>query len=1038
MRSEDQPNNRNWASSIMSVREQQLLLLGILLLNVLLLCSFQRPNSTDKAWQLSQQFAHQQVIDSAIYYHQRWQNQLEVDSNQQVAANAALLTQLLAQAETEQYKKLTTALPLSRAWRQAFMIPYQLKVGASDSAYYYLNLLKGAGVKAKPALMYAYGIWAVHLVEQELNYETAINYLEQSKGLAETSADSLWLYPYQLKVYTAVGDFHAAAQAGKAWISRQKKAALIDSIRLAKTYQQLAQIFDEQANCKLAKTYYGEAINYLADRAGFPLLSAQSWEGLANCYFQLNNAPLETILYTRKVLSLLQELEDNQAAPMYLEAYYRMAAAFFDAKQLDSAALYLNKGLGFKHKTRLSKQQLWTLQGEWYSQNQEWRLAEQAYKKAITEAERWEGQEHWETATAWANLGTCYQAQSRLSAADEALDQAIEAASRVPSRELPDLHQLFRPIELIQMVNQKVAIMLALYDKSTYQVSLKEIQRYATYNVTLWEKLPLRMDMAQMALNRQVYEHAIEVCALSYQRYQRQEELLQAYHLAEAYKQTFLLQATSEPTQQGYGAVPASLLQQVQYVHQQSLWHQEKYLEALVRQQDNLKAWHQQQMTAQQAKRTLLEETLKDKFPDYYQLYYQLPKPNLSALQAALPDSTVVVQYMEGDQSIYQFIIRADTLGFRKIFWRTYKPTILKYYKHFTEPRLLQQLSSGAYQDFCRTGYELYHKLLHHEFLAGNKRLVIIPDGLLQYVPFGTLLTDIPLENVHEANFPSLAYVLRQRSLSYHYSSSLLLQTLNNKKEVVNAEVLAMAATYSNEQIAAFRSKKQRQNRRQADKHLDLIQEMDSLARYCAGDFYTNRYATEYYLKEYASTYGILHLALYGMADQQYPEYSSLIFAEDAYDEEDNFLMAHEIKQLNLNTAMVVLGNCASTYGGQLRGEGLTALGHSFLYAGSPSVVLSLWNEEQHYSPAVMTQFYQNLQKGEAKDVALRRAKLQYLSNTTGLAAHPIYWAAYVNMGNFEAIDVAAPVTYIWWFLIPIVCIGFLGWWALRPLRRQR
>lgn len=120
------------------------------------------------------------------------------------------------------------------------------------------------------------------------------------------------------------------------------------------------------------------------------------------------------------------------------------------------------------------------------------------------------------------------------------------------------------------------------------------------------------------------------------------------------------------------------------------------------------------------------------------------------------------------------------------------------------------------------------------------------------------------------------------------------------------------------------------------------------------------------------------------------------------------------------------------------RGEGLISLGRSFMYAGSPAVVLSLWEQNDESTPILMDYFYENLKHKIDKDEALRQAKLRYLKSTKGLKAHPVYWAGFITVGNYQAIEVEEPVVYIWWFIIPIAFLGFLGWWSMQALRQRR
>ena len=81
------------------------------------------------------------------------------------------------------------------------------------------------------------------------------------------------------------------------------------------------------------------------------------------------------------------------------------------------------------------------------------------------------------------------------------------------------------------------------------------------------------------------------------------------------------------------------------------------------------------------------------------------------------------------------------------------------------------------------------------------------------------------------------------------------------------------------------------------------------------------------------------------------------------------------------------------------------SLARGFIYAGVPSIVMTLWEVEDKSGANIMTFFYENLDKGMSKDVALQQAKLNYLDHAPQLRAHPYFWAAYVDIGNTEPIS---------------------------------
>lgn len=1013
--------------------------------------SFQLPQDKNALEKRIESLKSTENLDSLIFYQdllvkilEKENNRTEIERLGQEFLEVVLNSNTLISPEKWKLLKKTNT---SKAWKYAYKTQLYLENASEpqreiDSAYFYLSLLENIPDN-RSALIYAYGVWAKDAVIYLDDLRIATDYLQKAAQMAVLKADSVHLYDAQIVVHSATGDFDKALFAAQEMLSVELQKATIDSIQIAFAYQAIGAIYYQQKDYQQAKNYYVEAINFMAERATYQNMQAKLWYQLASCYFKLKNRPLETVLYLRKVFSLIPTnsvINKPDLTNFYLDACNIMALEFLQEKQLDSAQVYVKKAMAIKGAAE--KKVLWSTKGKIYLQKNNFKEAEAALERGVGLLTKSYSAKSPETANCWVDLADCYQIQKKYDQAQKTYTNALWAiSSESKGKKLPAINSLFSKEQALQIVSQKVAAMLALYERSKYSISLMEIYEQAQYNLEIFQLLKATIDLPLDFSEKTVvvYEQLIDVCELLYKRTQEEQYVEQAFHLAETCKTTLLQGMMEEPDAKQFGNVPTSVLQKIQTLQKRMLWCHQRYWEAQVAQDKApVLDWYKQQMANLQVNLTLAKQALKENYTKYYQFKYDTKIAALDSLQQALSDSTVLVQYLEGKEAIYQFIVRRDTLAIRKIFWKTYKATILKYYKHFTHTKLKQHLQSGGYKDFCITAYELYYKLVHHELLSKSKRIVIIPDGLLNYIPFETLLTDIPVEHVHQVNFPSLAYLLKQKEIAYNYSSSLWLSELGAFKAAINNEILGMTATYAEEEILPYRTPQLQKLRMALSVREGVGSEIDSLSKKYAGDFYIDRYATEYYFKNYASNYGILHLGVYAAVDHEFPEYSSLVFAEDGYEEEDNILTTNEIKQLKLNTSMVVLSNCETGYGPYQRGEGIVNLGRSFIYAGSPSVIVSLWEQNPKYASVVMNYFYENLKQKVDKDVALRRAKLKYLKQAKDLEAHPAYWAGYIVLGNYQAIEVSEPVTYIWWFVIPIAFLGFLGWWSLQALRQRR
>jgi len=211
-------------------------------------------------------------------------------------------------------------------------------------------------------------------------------------------------------------------------------------------------------------------------------------------------------------------------------------------------------------------------------------------------------------------------------------------------------------------------------------------------------------------------------------------------------------------------------------------------------------------------------------------------------------------------------------------------------------------------------------------------------------------------------------------------------------------------------------------------------QELDMLADIIkGGDYWKGVTATEAQFKQSANQYNVLHLAMHGILNQNHPMASAMAFTEDGDTLEDNFLYGYEIAQMDLNAKLVVLSACETGYGKFDQGEGVMSLARSFMYAGVPSAIVSLWQVNDASTAVLMQLFYENLNQGMTKSMALAMAKRNYIKQAEGIAAHPAYWAAFVCIGEDSPL-VNTSVNWYWWIggSILLLIASFRLLWSKR------
>ena len=121
---------------------------------------------------------------------------------------------------------------------------------------------------------------------------------------------------------------------------------------------------------------------------------------------------------------------------------------------------------------------------------------------------------------------------------------------------------------------------------------------------------------------------------------------------------------------------------------------------------------------------------------------------------------------------------------------------------------------------------------------------------------------------------------------------------------------------------------------------------------------------------------------------------------------------------------MVVLSSCNTGSGKLSEGEGILSLARGFLYSGSQSVVMSMWEIDDKSGTDIIKSFYDNLKKGKSKSAALKQARSAYLKKASQLKSHPYFWAGMVVYGENSSLFFSPGRLIVWLLAIMIVSAG--------------
>lgn len=432
--------------------------------------------------------------------------------------------------------------------------------------------------------------------------------------------------------------------------------------------------------------------------------------------------------------------------------------------------------------------------------------------------------------------------------------------------------------------------------------------------------------------------------------------------------------------------------------------------------------------------------SLKDKYPKYHHLKYENITVNAKEVQTSLQAKTLLLEYFVTDSITYLFAISKTSIELFPIDVK--KQKLKKQIKNLrfalSDYKSIVNKSELAQTLYTESAYWFYKKMLSVALQDKTiDNLIVITDGELGHLPFEAfLLEQVPQGSV---DYASLHYLINDYNISYNYSATLWKENLETqalrkqaKIDNNNHQMFACAATYPvvDSSLLDLRLPNVFNLRKTLNPLPETQREIVTLSEVFDGTFLTDDLTNEAFFKKNAYQYAVIHLAMHGILHPRVPMLSSLAFTENKDSLEDNFLQAHEIAHLNLNADLVVLSACETGYGKFEQGEGVISLARSFMYAGTPSLVVSLWQVNDQSTSVIMNYFYQNIADGMPKDVALRKAKLDYLKLAKGFASHPAFWSAFIQLGDTSPVEIYRKRKFSSWGIglgvLAILALGFV------------
>ncbi|TVQ13202.1 MAG: CHAT domain-containing protein [Bacteroidetes bacterium] len=407
---------------------------------------------------------------------------------------------------------------------------------------------------------------------------------------------------------------------------------------------------------------------------------------------------------------------------------------------------------------------------------------------------------------------------------------------------------------------------------------------------------------------------------------------------------------------------------------------------------------------------------VRSSYPEYYNLRFGQISHVVDRVQDRMAPATSIIRYMFIDKELHAFIITSEQTKHFNLGTLSVTDSIALLNTFIPEKRELSILE---------TLYQQLWKPLEDQI--NTRHVVIIPDGSLFNLSFASL----PTSRVKSYRDLAKNSLIKKHHLSYDFALSLQI-TQQNQEAEYPGKYIAFVPGFSSE----LKEKYLNAAHEPEDKmYLSLLYQPFIIetakhvrSRY-GGRVLAGEASTRSGFLENAAGHTIMHIGTHAEINNISPAFSRMFFAKTAQ-EPASYLFAWEIYNYHLPNHLTILTACDTGKPTYQPGEGMTSLAHAFHYAGSQSLLMSLWKIDEQSSSFITQMFFDYLAKGYNKAQALAMAQADYLENARGRTLAPVYWAGIVITGDNSPVDIKKKSwnNYLILIFAGLFIIGMVAW----------
>ncbi len=620
-------------------------------------------------------------------------------------------------------------------------------------------------------------------------------------------------------------------------------------------------------------------------------------------------------------------------------------------------------------------------------------------------------------------LKTKSRANFALGRYDMALNMARNALGLLwPDRNVNRVNRVIAP-EIVNLLVLEARLMPYTGSRYADAAALLETALQLSRRLTLGHSEEARWEWAPV--HYALYSEALEANFQAWKFSGSKSFLSRALQISELYKQQRLADAMYLTRVPRFRGISARLLAEQRSLETSLFQLEKQRWAAAAKERGILESQLAQEIARVREALETLRKELALESSDYARFFEGSKMLDMEKIRSLLAPDQALLEYFVAENQIYLFVVSRDTFqGYRIPKSQVLESGVMDFFLMNSKHEIIKAKYPTRFaEDWARLSHRLYRQLLEPavEQAGLPTRLIIVPDGILHYLPFEALLTKAP-EN--PGSFKGHAYLVNTYSTSYAYSAKALWESKQwtSRGRFWGKYLLTMAPVF-------------RPNTRGFSPMAYNADEAGGLKKIFGGRMLLGTEASLGNFLDLAPQFRVLHLATHGRAAASGQEHAFVAFSPPRDKKEDGNLYAGDLYALRLRADLVVLSGFEVSIGEYRRGEGSLGLGYGFLYAGAKSLMATLWNPGRSGSSQLVVRCFYYLRKGLPKDVALQRAKKEFIAQNPHAGAHPFYWSGLTLNGD----DSSLPDPRLKWLLSWLIAISGLGlavflyWKWVRP-----